>query len=106
MCPGAIPIFTNLDDTVTVPNTQAGGSVLFTLAFSDNDLEDAGQLTLTQTGTTGSASTYFELNTITCKYFIYCVFNVWRIFFCQSLKDLHDSLRWLHCYVVVSIETR
>lgn len=61
---GAFPVFDNLDDTVSLPNTQAGGSTLFTLAFSDADTEDT--LTVTQTATTGSAAAFFEYDGTTC----------------------------------------
>lgn len=58
-------MFDNLDDTVSLPNTQAGGSSLFTLAYSDTDTEDT-VLTVTQTGTTGSAAAFFEYDSTTC----------------------------------------
>ncbi|XP_063404862.1 cadherin EGF LAG seven-pass G-type receptor 1-like [Mytilus trossulus] len=63
--PSQIPAFTNLDDTVAISNNEVAGTVIFTLAASDSDPEDAGLLTVAHTGNTGSAATFFELDSTT-----------------------------------------
>ncbi|CAG2211210.1 unnamed protein product [Mytilus edulis] len=65
--PSEIPAFTNLDDTVAISNNEVAGTVIFTLAASDSDPEDATQLTVAHTGSTGFAAAFFELDTTTCK---------------------------------------
>ncbi|CAG2211209.1 unnamed protein product [Mytilus edulis] len=62
---GEIPAFTNLDDTVAISNNEVAGNVIFTLAASDSDPEDAGLLTVAHTGSTGFASTFFDLDSTT-----------------------------------------
>lgn len=71
---GQIPVFTNLDDTVAVSNSEVAGTVLFTLTISDGDAEDdSTQLTLANTVNTGSASTLFEYDSLTCTSIMYKV---------------------------------
>ncbi|XP_071149615.1 cadherin EGF LAG seven-pass G-type receptor 2-like [Mytilus edulis] len=66
--PSQIPVFTNLDDTVAVSNSEVAGTVLFTLTISDGDAEDdSTQLTLANTVNTGSASTLFEYDSLTLE---------------------------------------
>ncbi|CAC5406188.1 unnamed protein product [Mytilus coruscus] len=62
-----IPTFTNLNDTVAISNNAVAGTVLFTLATSDSDPEDAGQLTVAHTPSSGSAATFFELDSTTSE---------------------------------------
>ena len=67
---GLAPSFTNLDDTSVIQNTLAGGSVVFTLTTGDPDQEDTNELAVTPTTFTGSALTFFELDTATRKYYL------------------------------------
>ncbi|VDI71001.1 Hypothetical predicted protein [Mytilus galloprovincialis] len=63
--PSISPTFTNLDDTVAISNNEVAGTVVFTLATSDSDPEDAGLLTVATS--TGSALNFFELDLITLE---------------------------------------
>ncbi|CAG2203238.1 unnamed protein product [Mytilus edulis] len=67
--PSQIPTFTNLDDTVAISNNAVAGTVLFTVAAIDSDIEDAGLLTIAHSASSGSAAAFFELdlNTLEVK---------------------------------------
>ncbi|CAC5375306.1 unnamed protein product [Mytilus coruscus] len=67
--PSKAPTFTNLDDTVAISNNDVAGTVVFTLTTNDDDLEDAGLLTVAHTDSTGFAAAFFELdlNTLEVK---------------------------------------
>ncbi|OPL20654.1 hypothetical protein AM593_10058, partial [Mytilus galloprovincialis] len=54
-----------LDDTVAISNNEVVGIVIFTLAASDSDPEDATQLTVAHTGSSVFAAAFFELDTTT-----------------------------------------
>ncbi|CAC5375301.1 unnamed protein product [Mytilus coruscus] len=62
-----IPTFTNLNDTVAISNNEVAGTVLFTLDTFDSDPEDAGLLTVAHASSSGSAATFFELDSTTSE---------------------------------------
>ena len=62
------PYFTNSASTVTVtdnPTLYSVGTAVFPLTFTDANPDDVSSLTVSMM----TASTYFELNPTTCKYF-------------------------------------